>query len=77
QDFGDKKLEIVGLSATHMGLIHVGFHGQRIAQCSRLTIELQTPMLAQLDGEPFYIPASVVVKVTHSGQVMVLRYNSV
>ncbi|CAF1292315.1 unnamed protein product, partial [Didymodactylos carnosus] len=77
QDFGDKKLEIVGLSATHMGLIHVGFHGQRIAQCSHLTIELQTPMLAQLDGEPFYIPASVVVKVTHSGQVMVLRYNSV
>jgi hypothetical protein len=44
QDFGDRKIEIVGLSTTHMSAIHVGFSGYRIAQCRQLRIELCCPM---------------------------------
>ncbi|CAF0973691.1 unnamed protein product [Didymodactylos carnosus] len=74
QNFGDQKLEVFGLTATDLGLIHVGFRGIRITQCSQLRIELATPMTVQMDGEPFYIPAPVAIKITHSGQVMVLRH---
>lgn len=73
QDFGDKRIEVVGLSTTHMATIHIGFRGMRIAQCSQLRIELCCPMTAQMDGEPFYLPESVAVNVTHAGQVLVLR----
>ena len=73
QDFGDKKIEVVGLSTTHMATIHMGFRGIRIAQCSNLRIEICCPMTAQMDGEPFYLPESVAVNVTHAGQVLVLR----
>ncbi|CAF0784869.1 unnamed protein product [Didymodactylos carnosus] len=76
QNFSDKKLEVVGLSTMHMGLIHVGFSGIRIAQCSQVQIEIETSMTAQLDGEPFYLQASNIVKIKHSGQVMVLRYSN-
>ncbi|CAF0894464.1 unnamed protein product [Rotaria sordida] len=73
QDFGDKRIEVVGLSTTHMATIHIGFRGMRIAQCSQLRIELCCPMTAQMDGEPFYLPESVAVNITHAGQVLVLR----
>jgi hypothetical protein len=73
QDFGDKKIEVVGLSTTHMATIHIGFRGIRIAQCSQLRIELCCPMTAQMDGEPFYLPESVAVNITHAGQVLVLK----
>lgn len=73
QDFGDKKIEVVGLSTTHMATIHMGFRGIRIAQCSQLRIEIGCPMTAQMDGEPFYLPDSVAVSIKHAGQVLVLR----
>ncbi|CAF1210507.1 unnamed protein product [Rotaria sp. Silwood1] len=73
QDFGDQKIEVVGLNAAHMAAIHIGFHGKRIAQCSQLRIELWSPMTAQMDGEPFYLPASVAVNIGHAGQVLVLK----
>jgi hypothetical protein len=73
QDFGDKKIEVVGLSTTHMATIHMGFRGTRIAQCNNLRIEICCPMTAQMDGEPFYLPESVAVNITHAGQVLVLR----
>ena len=73
QDFGDKKIEVVGLSTTHMATIHMGCRGARIAQCSQLRIEICCPMTAQMDGEPFYLPESVAVNITHAGQVLVLR----
>ncbi|CAF1401435.1 unnamed protein product [Adineta ricciae] len=73
QDFGDKKVEVVGLSTTHMATIHMGFRGIRIAQCSNVRIEICSPMTAQMDGEPFYLPDSVAVNVAHAGQVLVLR----
>ncbi|CAF1186739.1 unnamed protein product [Adineta steineri] len=73
QDFGDKKIEVVGLSTTHMATIHIGFRGMRIAQCSQVRIEICCPMTAQMDGEPFYLPESVAVNITHAGQVVVLR----
>ena len=76
QDFGDKKIEVVGLSTTHMATIHMGFRGIRIAQCSQLRIELCCPMTAQMDGEPFYLPESVAVNISHAGQVLVLRNES-
>ena len=76
QDFGDKKIEVVGLSTTHMATIHIGFRGIRIAQCSQLRIELCCPMTAQMDGEPFYLPESVAVNITHAGQVLVSRNES-
>ncbi|CAF1138969.1 unnamed protein product [Rotaria sp. Silwood1] len=73
QDFGDQKLEIVGLNTTHMATIHMGFTGNRITQCNQLRIELRSPMTAQMDGEPFYLPASVAVNINHAGQVLVLK----
>lgn len=73
QDFGDKKIEVVGLSTTHMATIHMGFRGTRIAQCANLRIEICCPMTAQMDGEPFYLPDSVAVNITHAGQSLVLR----
>ncbi|CAF3975423.1 unnamed protein product [Rotaria sp. Silwood2] len=73
QDFGDKKVEVVGLTTTHMATIHMGFSGKRIAQCNQLRIELCSPMTAQMDGEPFYLPSSVAVNINHAGQVLVLK----
>ncbi len=73
QDFGDRKIEVVGLSTTHMAAIHIGFRGNRIAQCNQLRIELCYSMTAQMDGEPFYLPASVAINISHAGQVLVLN----
>ncbi|CAF1120443.1 unnamed protein product [Adineta ricciae] len=72
QDFGDRKIEIVGLTTAHMAAIHMGFRGNRIAQCNQVRIELCYPMTAQMDGEPFYLPASTAVNISHAGQVLVL-----
>jgi hypothetical protein len=30
-------------------------------------------MTAQMDGEPFYLPESVAVNISHAGQVLVLK----
>ncbi|CAF1094302.1 unnamed protein product [Rotaria magnacalcarata] len=76
QDIDDKKIEVVGLSTTHMATIHMGFRGIRIAQCSNLRIEICCPMTAQMDGEPFYLPESVAVNITHAGQVLVSKNES-
>ncbi|CAF0846433.1 unnamed protein product [Rotaria sp. Silwood1] len=75
-DIDDKKIEVVGLSTTHMATIHMGFRGIRIAQCGTLRIEICCPMTAQMDGEPFYLPDSVAVNITHAGQVLVLKNES-
>jgi hypothetical protein len=73
QDFGDRKIEVLGLNTTQMAFIHLGFRGSRIAQCHEVQIEFSHPMPVHMDGEPFYLPGSIVVHVTHAGQVMVLR----
>ena len=73
QDFGDRKIEVVGLSTTHMATIHVGLSGKRLAQCQQLRIELLSPMTAQMDGEPFYLPTSIAININHAGQVLMLR----
>ncbi|CAF1192614.1 unnamed protein product [Adineta steineri] len=73
QDFGDRKIEVVGLTTKHMAAIHVGFRGIRIAQCNQLRVELCCPMTAQMDGEPFYLPKPVAVNISHAGQVLVLN----
>ncbi len=73
QDFGDQKLEVLGLNAVQMALIQLGFRGQRITQCRRVRIELSHPMPVHMDGEPFYLPGSSAINITHAGQVMVLR----
>ncbi|CAF4292300.1 unnamed protein product [Rotaria sp. Silwood2] len=73
QDFGDQKLEVIGLSTRQMAAIHMGFSGTRIAQCNQLRIELYRPMTAHMDGEPFYLSASVAVNISYAGQVLMLR----
>jgi diacylglycerol kinase (ATP) len=73
QDFGDRKLEVLGLTAKQIALIHLGFRGNRIAQCRQVCIELSHPMPVHMDGEPFYLSGSTAVHITHAGQVMVLR----
>ncbi|CAF1245900.1 unnamed protein product [Rotaria sordida] len=73
QDFGDQKIEVIGLSTAHMAMIHMDFTGKRITQCNQLRIEFYSPMTAQMDGEPFYLPAPVVVNINHAGQVLVLK----
>lgn len=73
QDFGDRKIEVVGLSTTHMAAIHMGFSGYRIAQCQQLRLELSSPITAQMDGEPFYLPTAVAINIDHAGQVLVSK----
>jgi diacylglycerol kinase (ATP) len=73
QDFGDRKIEVVGLNTAKMAAIHVGFSGYRIAQCHQLRIELSCSMTAQMDGEPFYLPSSVAININHAGQVLVAK----
>ena len=73
QNIGDRKIEVFGLDSIHMALIHIGFRGRRIAQCSEVQIELISSMPVHMDGEPFYLPKSTAINVKHSGQVVVLR----
>ncbi|CAF1141214.1 unnamed protein product [Adineta steineri] len=73
QNFGDKKIEVVALSTTHMASLHIGYRGNRVAQCDCLRIELCCPMTAQMDGEPFYFPTPTAINITHAGQVFVLN----
>lgn len=73
QDISDHKIEVFGLDSIHMALIHIGFRGHRIAQCSEVRIELIRSMPVHMDGEPFYLPESIAINVTHAGQVLVLR----
>ncbi|CAF1050325.1 unnamed protein product [Rotaria sordida] len=72
QDFGDRKIEVLGLNIRQMALIRMGFRGHRITQCSQLRIELNHPMPVHMDGGPFYLAGSMAVNITHAGQVMVL-----
>lgn len=76
QNFGDRKIEVLGLNTKQMALIHLGFRGDRIAQCRQVHIELSHPMPVHMDGDPFYLPGSIAVDITHAGQVMVLRNES-
>ncbi|CAF3786226.1 unnamed protein product [Rotaria socialis] len=73
QDISDQKIEVFGLDSIQMALIHAGFRGRRIAQCSEVRIELIRSMPVHMDGEPFYLPESIAINVTHAGQVLVLR----
>ena len=73
QNFGDRKIEVLGLNTTQMALIRMGFHGHRIAQCNEVRIELNHPMPVHMDGGPFYLAGSVAVNIVHAGQLVVLR----
>ena len=73
QDFSDGMIEVVGLSATRMASLQIGFHGNRLAQCRRVRLELNSSMTAQMDGEPFYLSDSIAVNITYAGQGLVLR----
>lgn len=73
QDYGDRKIEVLGLNTTQMALIRMGFHGHRIAQCSHVRIELNHPMPVHMDGGPFYLAGSIAVNILHAGQLIVLR----
>jgi diacylglycerol kinase (ATP) len=73
QSMNDRKIEVLGLDSIQMALIHIGFRGRRIAQCSEVRIELIRSMPVHMDGDPFYLPQSTAVNVIHAGQVLVLR----
>ena len=73
QDIADRKIEVLGLDSIQMAFIHIGCPGQRIAQCNEVRIELIRPMPVHVDGDPFYLPASIAMNITHAGQVLVLR----
>ncbi|CAF3872876.1 unnamed protein product [Rotaria sp. Silwood1] len=73
QNFGDRKIEVIGLNTKQMITVHVGFRGNRIAQCKQLRIELLYPMTAEIDGEPFYLPTPGTVSISHAGQILVLK----
>ncbi|CAF4027189.1 unnamed protein product, partial [Rotaria sp. Silwood2] len=73
QSIDDHKIEVVGLDSIQMALIHIGFRGRRIAQCSQVRIEIIRSMPVHMDGDPFYLPQSTAINVTHAGQVLVLR----
>ncbi|CAF3328660.1 unnamed protein product [Rotaria socialis] len=73
QDISDQKIEVFGPDSIQMALIHAGFRGRRIAQCSEVRIELIRSMPVHMDGEPFYLPEAIAINVAHAGQVLVLR----
>jgi diacylglycerol kinase (ATP) len=73
QSISDRKLEVLGLDSIQMALIHLGLRGRHITQCSHVRIELIRSMPVHMDGDPFYLPKSTAVNVTHAGQVVVLR----
>ncbi|CAF1166732.1 unnamed protein product [Rotaria sordida] len=76
QSIDDHILEVVGLDSIQMALIHIGFLGHRIAQCSQVRIELLHSMPVHMDGDPFYLPQNTAINVTHAGQVLVLSNNN-
>ena len=63
QEFGDQRIEIFGLDAIQMALIHLGFRGRRIAQCREVRIELSRSMPVHVDGEPFYIDQPMAMNI--------------
>ncbi|CAF2776644.1 unnamed protein product [Rotaria sp. Silwood2] len=73
QDCSDRKIEVLELNTTQMGLIHLGFKGHRIAQCNQVRLELSRPISVQMDGEPFYLVEPTTVNIIYAGQVSVLR----
>ena len=73
QSISDRKIEVLGLDSIQMALIHLGLRGRRIAQCNQVRIELTHSMPVHMDGDPFYLPKSTAVNVTHAGQVLVLK----
>ena len=72
QSSSDEKIEVIGLDAVQMALIHLNCHGRRIAQCTDVRIELLRSMPVHMDGDPFYLPALTTINVKHAGQVSVL-----
>ena len=72
QSLNDGKIEVIGLDSIQMALIHLGLRGRRIAQCTRVRIELLRAMPVHMDGDPFYLSALTAIDVKHAGQVLVL-----
>lgn len=72
QSSSDGKIEVIGLDAVQMALIHLGCRGRRIAQCNDVRIELLRSMPVHMDGDPFCLPALTTINVKHAGQVSVL-----
>lgn len=69
----DERLEVLGLSALDMTLIHVGCRARRVTQCAEVRVELYTPMPVHIDGDPFFLGQPTNIRISHSGQVTLLE----
>ncbi|KAM3182069.1 hypothetical protein ACTXT7_013144 [Hymenolepis weldensis] len=60
QRIDDKKLEVIGLTTASLATLQMGGHGDRICQCSEVTLTTRKTIPMQIDGEPCRLGPSII-----------------
>uniref|UniRef100_A0A158QEG8 Diacylglycerol kinase n=1 Tax=Hymenolepis diminuta TaxID=6216 RepID=A0A158QEG8_HYMDI len=60
QRIDDKKLEVIGLTTASLATLQMGGHGDRICQCSEMTLTTRKTIPMQIDGEPCRLGPSII-----------------
>ncbi|XP_028320692.1 diacylglycerol kinase zeta isoform X2 [Gouania willdenowi] len=60
QRHDDGCIEVIGFTMTSLATLQVGGHGERLNQCSEVTLTTTKPLPVQVDGEPCRLAPSVI-----------------
>ncbi|KAM3584816.1 uncharacterized protein V6R79_000117 [Siganus canaliculatus] len=60
QRHDDGYIEVIGFTMTSLATLQVGGHGERLNQCSEVTLTTTKPLPVQVDGEPCRLAPSVI-----------------
>ncbi|KAM7534175.1 hypothetical protein Aperf_G00000115877 [Anoplocephala perfoliata] len=60
QRIDDKKIEVIGLTIASLATLQMGGHGDRICQCSEVSLTTRKTIPMQIDGEPFRLGPSII-----------------